>query len=157
VSWHINIAYDGISVATSVTCNSNVILLQWLYTSRGSMGTILHYDSQYKGEFCSPGSVCSIYTVLLVYCLCKLFHTLLRIVTTATAAVSQAFSLTLTDKSEVEGLPQSALAQLAQSAVAAGETGATGENGPWRVTLDMPSYLPVMQHAKSSVSSSNSA
>ncbi|CAN0358809.1 unnamed protein product, partial [Ectocarpus sp. 6 AP-2014] len=31
---------------------------------------------------------------------------------------------------------------------AAGEEGATPEEGPWRLTLDMPSYLPCMQHLK---------
>ncbi|KAG5183849.1 hypothetical protein JKP88DRAFT_272094 [Tribonema minus] len=63
---------------------------------------------------------------------------------------TKAYSLTLTDPADVEGLPPSARAQLAQSAAAAGEEGATPETGPWRVTLDMPAYLPVMQHAKSS-------
>jgi hypothetical protein len=94
-------------------------------------------------------SQCGAYSLLV--------YTILCIIITTTTAASQAFSLTLTDMSEVEGLPQSALAQLAQSAVAAGETSATEDNGPWRVTLDMPSYLPVMQHAKSSVSGSSSA
>lgn len=31
---------------------------------------------------------------------------------------------------------------------AAGDEGATPEEGPWRLTLDMPSYLPCMQHLK---------
>lgn len=31
---------------------------------------------------------------------------------------------------------------------AAGEEKATAEEGPWRLTLDMPSYLPCMQHLK---------
>lgn len=31
---------------------------------------------------------------------------------------------------------------------AAGDEGATAEDGPWRLTLDMPSYLPCMQHLK---------
>ena len=29
-----------------------------------------------------------------------------------------------------------------------GHENATAENGPWVITLDAPSYLPVMQHAK---------
>lgn len=31
---------------------------------------------------------------------------------------------------------------------AAGAEDATAEAGPWRLTLDMPSYLPCMQHVK---------
>lgn len=31
---------------------------------------------------------------------------------------------------------------------AAGEENASAEEGPWRLTLDMPSYLPCMQHLK---------
>ena len=31
---------------------------------------------------------------------------------------------------------------------AAGAEEATAEAGPWRLTLDMPSYLPCMQHLK---------
>ncbi|CAM9365620.1 unnamed protein product [Hapterophycus canaliculatus] len=86
---------------------------------------------------------------------------------------TKAFSLTLTDKAEVEGLPASALGLAAQSAkvcqqrrgtqeslcfarltavlpstTAAGDENATPEDGPWRLTLDMPSYLPCMQHLK---------
>eukprot|EP00752_Nemacystus_decipiens_P012062 g10693.t1 len=61
---------------------------------------------------------------------------------------TKAFSLTMTDKADVEGLPASALGLAAQSAKAAGEENATGEEGPWRLTLDMPSYLPCMQHLK---------
>lgn len=30
----------------------------------------------------------------------------------------------------------------------AGDETATAEAGPWRLTLDMPSYLPTMQHLK---------
>ncbi|RYG69451.1 M3 family peptidase [archaeon] len=58
------------------------------------------------------------------------------------------FKLKLTKKEEVLGLPESALALAAQNAVQSGESDATAENGPWVVTLDFPSYLPVMQHLK---------
>jgi len=61
---------------------------------------------------------------------------------------TKAFSLTLTSPDEVEGLPPSWLSLAAQAARAAGEESATPENGPWRVTLDFPSYLPFMQHGK---------
>jgi len=60
---------------------------------------------------------------------------------------TKAFSLTLTTKEEVDGLPQSLLSLAAQAARAAGEENATPENGPWRITLDFPSYGPFMQHS----------
>eukprot|EP00933_Yihiella_yeosuensis_P078963 TRINITY_DN9099_c1_g1_i1.p1 TRINITY_DN9099_c1_g1~~TRINITY_DN9099_c1_g1_i1.p1 ORF type:complete len:596 (-),score=156.60 TRINITY_DN9099_c1_g1_i1:163-1950(-) len=74
---------------------------------------------------------------------------------------TKAFELVLTDKSAVEGLPESALGAAAQSynqaKASKGEEAdksdsveATAENGPWRLTLDMPSYIPAMKHLKSS-------
>ncbi len=60
---------------------------------------------------------------------------------------TKAFSLTLTTKEEIDGLPPSLLSLAAQSARAAGEENATAENGPWRITLDFPSYVPFMQHS----------
>ncbi|OUL23389.1 peptidase M3 [Nostoc sp. T09] len=60
---------------------------------------------------------------------------------------TKAFSLTLTNKEEIDGLPQSLLSLAAQAARAAGEENATPENGPWRITLDFPSYGPFMQHS----------
>ena len=61
---------------------------------------------------------------------------------------TKAFSLTLTKPEEVEGLPPSWLSLVAQAARDAGEENATPENGPWRITLDIPSYAPFMQHSK---------
>jgi oligopeptidase A len=58
------------------------------------------------------------------------------------------FTLLLTKPEEIDGLPQSAKSLLAQTAVNKGHAGATAEAGPWMVTLDMPSYLPCMQHLK---------
>ncbi|CAN8251513.1 unnamed protein product [Cochlearia groenlandica] len=58
------------------------------------------------------------------------------------------FEKLITDKKEIEGLPPSALGLFAQAAVSKGHENATAENGPWIITLDAPSYLPVMQHAK---------
>ncbi len=58
------------------------------------------------------------------------------------------FKLTISDKAQVEGLPDSAKALASQQAVAAGDATSTPENGPWLLTLDMPSYLPSMQHLK---------
>ena len=60
---------------------------------------------------------------------------------------TKAFSLTLTTKAEIDGLPNSLLSLAAQAARAAGEENATPENGPWRITLDFPSYGPFMQHS----------
>ncbi|MDJ0555569.1 MAG: M3 family metallopeptidase [Microcoleaceae cyanobacterium MO_207.B10] len=61
---------------------------------------------------------------------------------------TKAFSLTLTKKEEVEGLPPSLLSLAAQAAREKGATNATPENGPWRITLDYPSFVPFMQHSK---------
>ncbi|CAI5928882.1 unnamed protein product [Closterium sp. NIES-64] len=54
----------------------------------------------------------------------------------------------VTDPADVAGLPPSALGLAAQAAVGKGHEGATAENGPWAFTLDMPSYLPLMQHCR---------
>jgi len=60
---------------------------------------------------------------------------------------TKAFSMTLTSSDEVEGLPPSLKSLAAQAARAAGEEKATPEQGPWRITLDYPSYIPFMQHS----------
>ncbi|NDJ20117.1 M3 family peptidase [Nostoc sp. B(2019)] len=60
---------------------------------------------------------------------------------------TKAFSITLTTKEEIDGLPNSLLSLASQAARAAGEENATAENGPWRITLDFPSYGPFMQHS----------
>lgn len=60
---------------------------------------------------------------------------------------TKAFSLTLTDPAEVDGLPPSLKSFAAQAAREAGAENATPENGPWRITLDFPSYGPFMQHS----------
>ncbi|OZH52129.1 peptidase M3 [Hydrocoleum sp. CS-953] len=61
---------------------------------------------------------------------------------------TKAFSLTLTKKEEVDGLPPSLLSLAAQAARDDGAENATPENGPWRITLDYPSFVPFMQHNK---------
>jgi oligopeptidase A len=60
---------------------------------------------------------------------------------------TKAFSLTLTNKDEIDGLPPSLLSLAAQIARSAGAENADAENGPWRITLDFPSYGPFMQHS----------
>ncbi len=59
---------------------------------------------------------------------------------------TKAFSLDLTQPGEVVGLPPSLLSLAAQTARAAGSEAATPEAGPWRITLDGPSFGPFMQH-----------
>jgi oligopeptidase A len=61
---------------------------------------------------------------------------------------TKAFSLTLTSRDEVAGLPSSLLQLAAQAARQAGDEAATAEGGPWRITLDAPSYVPFMQHGR---------
>eukprot|EP00262_Sarcandra_glabra_P021187 TRINITY_DN87_c0_g1_i1.p1 TRINITY_DN87_c0_g1~~TRINITY_DN87_c0_g1_i1.p1 ORF type:complete len:788 (+),score=146.39 TRINITY_DN87_c0_g1_i1:23-2386(+) len=58
------------------------------------------------------------------------------------------FEKLITDKKDIEGLPATALGLAAQTAVSKGHENATSEDGPWVITLDAPSYLPVMQHAR---------
>jgi oligopeptidase A len=61
---------------------------------------------------------------------------------------TKAFSLTLTTADEIAGLPPSLLALAAQLARDAGAEAATPEAGPWRITLDYPSFGPFMQHSR---------
>jgi oligopeptidase A len=61
---------------------------------------------------------------------------------------TKAFALTLRTREEVAGLPRSLLELAAQAARQAGEDGATTEDGPWRITLDMPSAVPFLQHSR---------
>ncbi len=61
---------------------------------------------------------------------------------------TKAFSLTLTNPDDVAGLPPSLLSLTAQAARDAGAEDATAESGPWRITLDMPCYVPFLRHAQ---------
>ncbi|MEL7223931.1 MAG: M3 family metallopeptidase [Cyanobacteria bacterium J06576_12] len=72
---------------------------------------------------------------------------------------TKAFSLTLTKPEDVAGLPPSLLSLAAQAARDTAQnveedtperTGAdaTAEKGPWRITLDMPSYIPFLRHSQ---------
>jgi len=60
---------------------------------------------------------------------------------------TQAYALTLTGKDQIQGLPEDSLRLAASMARARGQAQATAENGPWCVTLDLPSFLSFMQHA----------
>lgn len=54
---------------------------------------------------------------------------------------TNAFSLDITDRSELEGIPEDVLRMYEQAARQAGVPG-------WRIGLQIPSYLPAMQYAK---------
>ncbi|KAK6481675.1 putative cytosolic oligopeptidase A isoform X1 [Huso huso] len=57
------------------------------------------------------------------------------------------FSIVLTDKSSVEGLPEMSRQLLASAAVSGTGESPDPENGPWKVGLDLPSYEPVMMYS----------
>ncbi|MDP6041164.1 MAG: M3 family metallopeptidase [Candidatus Latescibacteria bacterium] len=60
---------------------------------------------------------------------------------------TKVFELVIEDKAETEGWPNSLRQVAAQSYVQANEgREATPEEGPWRITLDFPSFYPFMQH-----------
>jgi oligopeptidase A len=62
---------------------------------------------------------------------------------------TKSWSMTLTKQDELEGLPHHALALASQEHNRATSTNAsTAEAGPWRFTMDMPSYLPFMENSK---------
>ncbi|MEM8503056.1 MAG: M3 family metallopeptidase [Cyanobacteria bacterium P01_D01_bin.1] len=61
---------------------------------------------------------------------------------------TKAFGLTLSQSEEIAGLPPSLLSLAAQAARDNGNENATAEAGPWRITLDMPSYIPFLRHAQ---------
>ncbi len=66
---------------------------------------------------------------------------------------TQQWSLLLTKGSDVDGLPERTLEVLADAARQAGDKGIDGtpptaKQGPWRLGLDMPRYIPFLTHAK---------
>ncbi|MCH6561513.1 MAG: M3 family metallopeptidase [Myxococcales bacterium] len=61
---------------------------------------------------------------------------------------TKAFALSLRDRGEVDGLPASLRELSAQAAREAGESGASAATGPWRITLDAPSFVPFMEHCR---------
>jgi oligopeptidase A len=68
------------------------------------------------------------------------------------------FSLTIDDPAKMDGVPESAKGlwanahtQYLKSQAKEGDDAVPemdAENGPWRITLDIPSYLPAMSHIK---------
>ncbi len=66
---------------------------------------------------------------------------------------TKAFAMVLTHPEDVDGMPASALEAAADSFNKSKEDAqpeATPEAGPWRFTLDIPSYMPFMKHAPKS-------
>jgi oligopeptidase A len=61
---------------------------------------------------------------------------------------TKAFSLTLREPEQMAGTPRSLRELAAQAAREAGETEADAERGPWRITLDAPSLIPFLEHAR---------
>jgi len=72
---------------------------------------------------------------------------------------TKAFSLIITDLADAEGLPPSLRQMASQSyneargkdeQVPEDAAESTPENGPWRITLEAPSFLPFLQHCRNS-------
>jgi len=64
---------------------------------------------------------------------------------------TKAFELIITDPKDTEKWPQTLRMTSAQSYNSRNEeesSDATPDAGPWRITLDMPSFLPFMQHSR---------
>ena len=61
---------------------------------------------------------------------------------------TKAFTLTLETQDDIEGLPPTLLELAVDEAKRAGYEKATAESGPWIITLDIPSFMPFMQHCK---------
>ena len=64
---------------------------------------------------------------------------------------TKAFSLVLTDPAEVDGLPETLLRMAAESfneQKQDDESEATPDDGPWRITLDAPVFVPFMKHSR---------
>ena len=60
---------------------------------------------------------------------------------------TKAFELLLTDKEQLSGLSDGFIEMAAQSAARRGHEGATAEDGPWAITLDIPSFMPFMKNS----------
>jgi oligopeptidase A len=59
---------------------------------------------------------------------------------------TKSFHLDLTTDEDVSGLPPSYLEMAAQAARSAGREQVSSASGPWRITLDGPSYVGFMKH-----------
>ncbi|MDP6526013.1 MAG: M3 family metallopeptidase [Kiritimatiellia bacterium] len=61
---------------------------------------------------------------------------------------TKAFKMLLTEQREIAGLPVSLLQSSAQAARAAGQDSATTDDGPWLITLEIPSFVPFMKYSE---------
>jgi oligopeptidase A len=64
---------------------------------------------------------------------------------------TKAFSITLSDRADVEGLPPSLLRLASHShnsTLEAGQAPGSESDGPWRFTLEAPSFGPFLQHSR---------
>ncbi len=61
---------------------------------------------------------------------------------------TKAFSLTVRDPADVEGIPEAVLAIAAQAARDAEGLEGSPDPGPWRFTLEAPSFVPFMEHCR---------
>ncbi len=68
---------------------------------------------------------------------------------------TKAWALTITNAKDTEGLPQTLLQMAAQSfnehkeeSDTEATPAATPEDGPWRITLEAPSFVPFMKHSR---------
>ena len=64
---------------------------------------------------------------------------------------TKAWALVIRDAADAEGLPDSLrhlAAQAFNQTKPADDPPATPESGPWRITLELPSYVPFMQHCR---------
>ncbi|XP_030839819.1 probable cytosolic oligopeptidase A isoform X2 [Strongylocentrotus purpuratus] len=61
---------------------------------------------------------------------------------------TKAFSLDLNDEKDVEGLPASLRQLMAVSAASPGSQQVDPDQGPWKLTLDLPCFEPFMKHSR---------
>ncbi|KAF9096179.1 hypothetical protein BGX23_011874 [Mortierella sp. AD031] len=61
---------------------------------------------------------------------------------------TKAFAKVVTDRSELDGCPESLIQAMAKHAQARGHGDGSAATGPWAVTLDAPTYVPFMMNCK---------
>ncbi|KAF9180292.1 hypothetical protein BGZ50_006306 [Haplosporangium sp. Z 11] len=61
---------------------------------------------------------------------------------------TKAFAMVVTDRSQLEGCPESLLQAMSKHAQARGHLNSNAESGPWMVTLDAPTLVPFLMNCK---------
>lgn len=61
---------------------------------------------------------------------------------------TKAFSHIIYDKNDTEGLPESLLASMASSASSSLDVPPNASSGPWKLSLDIPCFMPFMMYSK---------